>query len=123
MKELKGFTFVELVFLIFVVGILTAIAVPLYINTRPGSAGTVAKAVRTALDSAEHTLYSKSIADKSLQYTCENVKPNATVSGISDLNIDCNLDPPSAKATIGDTIYYFRRNHLSSAPARWSRIP
>jgi type II secretory pathway pseudopilin PulG len=123
MKESKAFTFIELIFLIFAVGILAAIAIPLSINMSPGSASALANDIRASLNSAEHILYSKSRADKKLQYTCENVKPIALVSGISDFQIDCTLDPPSAQATIGDTIYHFRRNCPPSAPARWTRIP
>jgi Tfp pilus assembly protein PilE len=123
MNRLKGFTFIELILLIFVVGVLAAIAIPLYINMSPDSAAAIAKDVRIALNSAERILYSKSRSHKSLQYTCENVKPAVSVSGISDFQIDCNLDPPSAKATIGDTTYRFTRNCAPSAPARWTRIP
>jgi hypothetical protein len=123
MKRLKGFTFIELIFLIFVAGTIAAIAIPLYLNMSPGSPSAIAKDVRIALNSAERILYSKSRSDTNLRYTCENVKPIVPVSGISDLRIDCSLDPPSAKATIGDSIDRFRRNCPPSKPASWTRIP
>ncbi len=122
MKESKGFTFIELIILIFVVGSLIAIAIPLYLNTSPGTANAVANDMKIALNAAEQVLYSKCRSDKNLQYTCENVKPIVPVSWVSDFRIDCSLEPPSAKATIGDTIYRFRRKCPPSAPARWTRI-
>ena len=83
MKRAKGFTLVELVIVIVIVGILSIVAVPIYRGYTRKAMGTEAKSLLGSIQTAQKVYYAE----------------NATflTSGVTDFNEDLDVDGRSNK--------------------------
>jgi len=80
MKKQNGFTLIELVIVIIVLGILAATAVPKFINLQDDARAFVVKGAETAIHSAANIVYSKAEMKG-----VEN-SPSASAAGITVVN-------------------------------------
>lgn len=96
MKRNSGFTLIELVIVIIVLGILAATAVPKFINLQDDAKESAMKGVESALHSAANIVYSKaaiegvestptsSVSDAGTTITTAYGYPDATTTGIEE---------------------------------------
>jgi prepilin-type N-terminal cleavage/methylation domain-containing protein len=81
-RDEKGFTLIELIIIIIILGILAAIAIPRYIDMRKHAADATADAVLGALRGAETIKFSNYLL-KGTDYTLKDVIEGAQVEGAS----------------------------------------
>lgn len=82
LRSNKGFTLIELIIIIIILGIISAVAVPKYLNMRTQAEQAAARGVMGALASADSILFASYIASGStVNYNLTNVVSNANITG------------------------------------------
>ncbi len=82
LRNSKGFTLIELIIIIIILGIISAVAIPKYIDMKTEAQKGAAKGILGALASADSILFSKYlVAGSTVNYTGGDVIGNANLSG------------------------------------------
>ena len=103
LRKNQGFTLIELIMVIVVLGVLAATAVPKYFSIKTEAADASAKGITAALRGAVSVLYSQNLVGgtNGAAYNMQDVVDNAQVSGV-----DGSASATDAfTVTIGGIIY------------------
>jgi len=103
LRNNKGFTLIELIMVIVVLGILAATAVPKYFSIKTEAADSTAKGITAALRGAVSVLYSQNLVGGTggAAYDLQTVVSNAQISGVDSSASATN----SFTVAIGGDVY------------------
>ena len=119
-KDKNGFTLIELIFVIVIVGILTAVAISRYVDLRRKATDGVARGVLGALRSQNALIYGQRIlGGTTATYTMRAIA-NSMSTGLRGIN--WNAGATRFTMTAGGYTYRFTLNPIPRAPTTFGSI-
>jgi MSHA pilin protein MshA len=100
----KGFTLVEIIMIIVILGIVASVAIPKYIDLRNETRDSTAKGILASLRSANNLIYQDRILrNNSATYNIRTVVSSANISGVSSVVAATRLT-----VTVAGSTYVYR---------------
>jgi prepilin-type N-terminal cleavage/methylation domain-containing protein len=110
LRNQKGFTLIELIIIIVILGILMAVAIPTYIDLKTDAANGAGKGVMGALSSANMILYAdRLIKSGGSTFTIIDVVGSANITGVGTTGIGDN----TYTCYIGGRVYTYTLNNTT----------
>ncbi len=110
LRNQKGFTLIELIIIIVILGILMAVAIPTYIDLKTDAADGTAKGVLGALSSANTLLYAERlIKGGATEYHITEIVGSANIAGVAGTGIVGN----ALTCSIGGRMYTYTLNNTT----------
>ncbi len=115
-RNVKGFTLIELVIIIIILGILSAVAVPKYNSLRADASEATAQSIVGAIASSDNLLFARYMINNDNNYTNADVISNMNISGATVTMPDGSDSGTGTVVVKGDTYNFTYTAHTANSP-------